>query len=100
MIFLFDLGLGAWGLLLADALVYGCSSVSNGIAEGWATWFCFSGDFCIAWAFLRSLLGKTFALFFGLSKSEASRAAVPDSNFSQEVGYGERDFERLSWWDF
>ena len=37
VIFLFDFGTGAWGLLLADALVYGCASVSNGIAEGWAS---------------------------------------------------------------
>ena len=35
--FLFDFGTGAFGLLLADGLVYGCASVSNGIAEGWAS---------------------------------------------------------------
>eukprot|EP00913_Durusdinium_trenchii_P000182 g165.t1 len=37
VIFLFDFGTGAFGLLLADGLVYGCASVSNGIAEGWAS---------------------------------------------------------------
>lgn len=38
MIFLFDFRqLGAFGLLLADALVYGCATVSNGLAEGWAS---------------------------------------------------------------
>ncbi|CAJ1389476.1 unnamed protein product [Effrenium voratum] len=36
-IFLFDFGTGAAGLMIADALVYGCSSVSNGIAEGWGS---------------------------------------------------------------
>ncbi|CAK9090846.1 unnamed protein product [Durusdinium trenchii] len=38
VIFLFDFRqLGAFGLLLADALVYGCATVSNGLAEGWAS---------------------------------------------------------------
>ncbi|CAK9090792.1 unnamed protein product [Durusdinium trenchii] len=37
VIFLFDFGTGAFGLLLADGLVYGCASVSNGIAEGWGS---------------------------------------------------------------
>ena len=36
-IFLFDFGFGAWGLILAEALVYGCTCVSNGIGKGWAT---------------------------------------------------------------
>eukprot|EP00437_Effrenium_voratum_P022012 CAMPEP_0181401130 /NCGR_PEP_ID=MMETSP1110-20121109/2488_1 /TAXON_ID=174948 /ORGANISM="Symbiodinium sp., Strain CCMP421" /LENGTH=235 /DNA_ID=CAMNT_0023523283 /DNA_START=680 /DNA_END=1387 /DNA_ORIENTATION=- len=37
VVFLFDFGTGAAGLLLADGLVYGCGSVSNGIAEGWGS---------------------------------------------------------------
>ncbi|CAJ1350434.1 unnamed protein product [Effrenium voratum] len=37
VIFLFDFGTGAAGLLFADGLVYGCASVSNGIAEGWGS---------------------------------------------------------------
>lgn len=37
VIFLFDFGIGPAGLLLADSLVYGCASVSNGIAQGWGS---------------------------------------------------------------
>lgn len=37
VIFLFDFGTGAAGLLLADGMVYGMASVANGIAEGWAS---------------------------------------------------------------
>mmetsp|Transcript_15962 Transcript_15962/g.27147 ORF Transcript_15962/g.27147 Transcript_15962/m.27147 type:complete len:551 (+) Transcript_15962:65-1717(+) len=37
VLFLFDFGTGAAGLLIADALVYGMASVANGIAEGWGT---------------------------------------------------------------
>lgn len=36
-VLLFDItGAGMWSLLVADALLFGCSAVSMGVAEGWA----------------------------------------------------------------
>eukprot|EP00438_Fugacium_kawagutii_P029900 Skav200717 [mRNA] locus=scaffold2650:156095:157639:- [translate_table: standard] len=37
VLFLFDFGTGAAGLLIADGMVYGMANVSNGIAQGWAS---------------------------------------------------------------
>eukprot|EP00913_Durusdinium_trenchii_P000180 g163.t1 len=37
VIFFFDFGTGAFGLLFATTVVYSCASLSNGIAEGWAS---------------------------------------------------------------
>eukprot|EP00438_Fugacium_kawagutii_P030866 Skav215440 [mRNA] locus=scaffold745:404855:405442:- [translate_table: standard] len=37
VLFLFDFGTGAAGLLVADGMVCGMANVANGIAEGWAS---------------------------------------------------------------
>ncbi|CAJ1396206.1 unnamed protein product, partial [Effrenium voratum] len=62
---LFDFGvLGASSLLIADGLVYGCASVANGIAEGWASSAAMPGtDFSNENYRLRNLIAVNSARF-------------------------------------